>query len=355
MTQIRKFLIVSILSILATTLAGSQEIAIQADLPVVEATATEVDFVKSLVGTGRILFAPKTFGEYWPDYGYSWGSVRHGAGCNVLNERQRLSEIGDVSIVAPKPGLAVVTAQTSDDVPVRYVGFEITNKILSDIRSDVPDESDLTLQQLCEWFRDDEATTQLESYFDRVSALWSANGTWTTATFDPGKQYQLISKGQIIDSNEAPQYGATTWKVSEDKMLSWQVPQSPAIGFFDPDEDLAGIAADDLHTPRQHAGSTVWKYTSVTGGPTYYLKPEYGNISTTQFTTEIAAGGTIESPSFPSSERGAMFSLWSDVKAQPAVAQDVREWLLVTEHTLPNPELTAGIRVQPTRNIVQDW
>lgn len=335
MTQIRKFLIVSILFILATTLAGAQEIAIQADLPVVEATATEVDFVKSLVGTGRILFAPKTFGEYWPDYGYSWGSVRHGAGCNVLNERQRLSEIGDVSIVAPKPGLSVVTAETSNDVPVQYVGFEITNKILSDIHSDVPDKSDLTLQQLCEWFRDDEATTQLESYFDRASALWSANGTWTTATFDPGKQYQLISKGQIINSNEAPQYGATTWKVSEEKLLSWQVPQNPAIDFLDPDE--------------------VWEYTSVTGGATYYLKPEYGNISTTQFTTEIAAGGTIESPSFPSSERGAMFSLWSDVKAQPAVAQDVREWLLVTEHTLPNPELTAGIRVQPTRDIVQDW
>ena len=319
MMQLRKFLIVSMLFILATTLAGAQEIAIPTDLPVVETVATEVTFVKSLVGTGRILFAPKTFDEYWPDYGYSWGSVRHGAGCNGLNKRQRLSEIGNVSIVAPKPGVA--TAE--------YIGFEITNKILSDIHSNVLDKNDLTLQQLCEWFRDDEATTQLESYFDRASALWSMNGTWTIATFDPEKQYQLLSKGEIVDSNEAPEYGAATWKISEDSLLRWHVPQNPDIVSFDPDK--------------------VWKYTSAAEGLTYYLKPEYGNISTTQFTTEIADRGTIESFSFPSSERGAMFSLWSDVEVQPPVARDVQKWLLVTEHTLPNPELTVGIRVQPNR------
>ena len=146
--------------------AGAQSPTRQSDLPTVEATETTVSLLNAAVGYGLALFAPTAFGEYWPDYGYSWATARGGTGCESLNQRQSSADVGGVSLIAPR-----------SDEPTRYVGVELTNRISSDIgtaTSRGTGSDTLTLQQLCQWLGNSNLTGQIENVLgsNAGSNLW---------------------------------------------------------------------------------------------------------------------------------------------------------------------------------------
>ena len=146
--------------------AGAQSRTPQSDLPRVDATKTTVSLLNAAVGYGLALFAPTAFGEYWPDYGYSWGKARGGTGCESLNQKQRSADVGGVSLIAP----------SSDDSD-RYVGIELTNRISSDIGTAASrgvGSDTLTLQQLCRWLGNSNLTEQIENVLgsNGGSNLW---------------------------------------------------------------------------------------------------------------------------------------------------------------------------------------
>ena len=181
------------------------------DLPLVETSETEIGFLKSLIGSAQIFLTPSTFGEYWPDYGYSWIDVRGGSGCDSLSAVQGRSKVGTVALVMPK-------ARRSSE----YVGLDLTNRISFDTIEDREVRDPITLQRLCAWLRH-ENPARIEGYVRRAGDLSSIEGSWTPVDIDLNEKYRFVGIGEIVTEAEPDSIG---WKLPDGRLLEWEIPQS---------------------------------------------------------------------------------------------------------------------------------
>jgi hypothetical protein len=262
----------------------------------VEATETEVSFLTTLLGSARIFFAPNTFGEYWPDYGYSWTEARSRAGCDALNQDQNQSEIGRISLVTPRAG-----------TDTGYIGLDLTSRISSDTNANIDQkrQETVTLRQLCEWFADENAT-QIERYVGELSNLWSMEGTWTRSVIDSDRRYRLVGMGQVVTPDEE-ESGSIEWNVPNGNLLEWYAPALEAVG-----------------------SEPVWRYnTGMPNGPIYYLRPTSGErvLETIQeFQVTVDDEGRINAEDLPRLSAGTSFELWTEAESTtPSVS--INPWL----------------------------
>ena len=231
------------------------------DLPLVETSETEIGFLKSLIGSAQIFFTLSTFGEYWPDYGYSWSDVRDGAGCDSLSAVQSRSKVGSVALVMPK------ARQSSE-----YIGLDLTNRISRDTIEDREIPNPITLQRLCAWLSH-ENPAQIESYVRRAGDLWSMEGSWTPVEIDLNEEYRFVGIGEIVTEAEPDSIG---WRLPDDGLLEWEIPQSV---------DLEMDERQSLHGPLYRLIPTRrWNRLGRSGSAvTFSIWPERDTVYFEQF------------------------------------------------------------------------
>ena len=192
------------------------------DFPLVETSETEIGFLQSLIGSAQIFLTPNTFGDYWPDYGYSWTDVRDGSACGSLSAVQRQSKVGTVALVMPK-------AQQSSE----YIGLDLTNRISLEAIENRGLSDPITLQRLCAWLRH-QNPAQIESYVRRASNLRSMEGLWTPADINLNEEYRFIGIGEVVREAAPDSIG---WNLPDGSLLDWKIPQSVDLQPVDLEDD----------------------------------------------------------------------------------------------------------------------
>ena len=325
----RRFLVALTIFVLTLDHAHAQTTAgylPMADLPLVETSETEIGFLKSLIGSAQIFLTPSTFGEYWPDYGYSWMDVRGGPGCDSLSAVQGRSKVGTVALVMPK------APQSSE-----YIGLDLTDRISLDTIEDRGVPNPVTLQRLCAWLSHENSAQieDIEDYVRRASDLWSMEGSWTPVDINLNEEYRFIGIGEIVAEAEPDSIG---WKLPNGRLLEWEIPQPV---------ESSNTELEPFDTDESRSGWT-WGYDSDDDrGPIYYLMPTSGSTNPRQlqqFNLSVDDQGMVTSEDFPV-EAGTTFTLWAADEEQSRG----HDWWLITEHTLRSPEFTVGKRVTDYR------
>ena len=316
--------------------AGATDVAWTSKLPIVKGTKTEVGPVKFLVGSLLVFLAPRKFGDYWPDYGYSWAKARNTRACEMLemNGRWANTKVGRVRVVA-----------TKGDDEEGLIGLELRPRKNDEAQGTHEtqgndDVAELTVEQLCDLLRDEEATGAIESAMAAI-ANWGKDlpttVEWQAMPVDKVKVYSLMWKGSVVDTKPMAM-AHTAWKLPHDRYIAWEAaePMIVAGGYGTKTSVKLGFKSmtDEADTDKVH----------------YFLNwlpdnpsDRWGGLEKFAVKEGIVTDQTF---TYPSLSKG-IFEMWT-LLDEPgmSLAQDIysRMWL-VTEYKLPLPSFESEIRM----------